>query len=402
MCKKELIYRNGEHSYYMQQKDDKVTFFKNEIEILNQEGVRISQLEFTHLIKEKINEYIYPFESIVLLAGAGASIVSDKNGKPDLQYGHTMEMLSEKIWESLKGDDIYSIQDLSELCKYTIDIEKDGKFNSEFNLEDFLSKVVTYEDFLDCKEIKEKYVKTKNEILKIIKDKTSYEYNIAKHKHAALIKTLSNMHKPPNRLTVVTTNYDTLFEDAANSFNFTVFDGFSFDSKANFDQDLFDWSFVKPIANVKSEKMEYKKSTITLLKIHGSLTWKKIDDNIVRVGKKDNDMPIMIFPSSNKYSHSYEKPYFELFSKFQELIKKPNTLLITTGFSFADNHISKMITQAIKTSPSLSLLITDYTIDQESKCKNWEDIWALMESRYRISFLKSTIDTGLSDFLGDY
>ena len=84
------------------------------------------------------------------------------------------------------------------------------------------------------------------------------------------------------------------------------------------------------------------------MKIHGSLTWERNNNEIVRKNKSNVEKPIMIFPSSNKYMQSYEKPYFELFTKFQELLRKSNTVLITTGFSFADNHISQMVIQAIK------------------------------------------------------
>ena len=158
---------------------------------------------------------------------------------------------------------------------------------------------------------------------------------------------------------------------------------------------------MRPILNIRTEKLEYKKSVINILKIHGSLTWKKKDEEILRVKKENNIFPLMIFPSSNKYSHSYEKPYFELFSKFQEILKKPNTLFLTTGFSFFDNHISKMITQAIKSSPSLSTIVTDYSIDPISKCSNWNEIENLMKNGYRISFLKATLDKDLMDFFGD-
>lgn len=191
-----------------------------------------------------------------------------------------------------------------------------------------------------------------------------------------------------------------MFEEAANHLGFTVFDGFSFDSNCIFDIDLFDWSLVKPIYNVKSEKLEYKKSSVNLLKIHGSLSWIKQDDNIARVGKASSSDPIMIFPSSNKYSHSYEKPYFELFSKFQELIKRPNTLLITTGFSFSDNHISKMITQAIKSSPSLSLLCTSHTLEQKCSNKNWDELLELKNDGYRICFLRASLSGDLLDYFG--
>ena len=405
---REVVFISKSSKYYKEESEDGTLFFKNDNELKNQDGSHIESSEFKRLLKDEINNYIYPFDNVVVLAGAGASIVSKENGSPDLDYGHTVKMISIEVLKELKNGDFYSIEELSNFCKYSIPIEVNDtedkkKYNEDFNLEDFLSKVVTFEEFIDEDTVinLEKYVSSKNKILEIIRTKTSYNYNKNKHKHGSLIKNFSNLHKSPNRLTIVTTNYDTLFEEAANYLNFTVFDGFSFDSNSKFDSDLFDWSLVKPISSVKSEKMEFKKSTINLLKIHGSLTWKKSDDNIVRVSKEHNDVPIMIFPSSNKYSHSYEKPYFELFSKFQEYIKRTNTLLITTGFSFADNHIAKMITQAIKTTSSLTVLITDYTIDSEYKCSNWKDLEGLMDNGYRIAFFKGTIDNNMIEYFGD-
>lgn len=137
-----------------------------------------------------------------------------------------------------------------------------------------------------------------------------------------------------------------------------------------------------------------------MLKIHGSLTWKQEKEEIIRCDKNPDLTPIMIFPSSNKYSHSYEKPYFELLSKFQDLLKMPNTLFVTTGFSFADNHIAKMITQAIKSNPSLTLLATDFSIDDIDKNQNWSELIALMNNGYRIAFLKGTMADGLADYFG--
>ena len=126
---------------------------------------------------------------------------------------------------------------------------------------------------------------------------------------------------------------------------------------------------------------------------------------------------VMVFPSSDKYAQSYQEPYFELFTKFQDLIKRPNTLLISSGFSFADVHISKMITQALKNNTSLKLLITDFNIDpnreyskDEGKFKlindtdskynqNWAELIDLMDEGYQITFLKETMNSDLVDFL---
>ena len=125
----------------------------------------------------------------------------------------------------------------------------------------------------------------------------------------------------------------------------------------------------------------------------------------------------MVFPSSDKFAQSYQEPYFELFTKFQELIKRPNTLLISSGFSFADDHISKMITQALKNNSSLKLLVTDFNIDpnrqwdeeekkyteikegQSQYNKNWSELVHLMDEGYPISFLKATMNSDLVDYL---
>ena len=89
-----------------------------------------------------------------------------------------------------------------------------------------------------------------------------------------------------------------------------------------------------------------------------------------------------------------------LFRSFQELLKRPNTLLITTGFSFADNHISQMIIQAILHNKSLATLISDFNITQENA--NWIKLEELMEHNYQIAFLKATMNSDLTDYLGEY
>ncbi len=391
-------------------KDNQKVFSRNNEELLSDNGDNISEEKFKSMIKSEIKRYFNPFDNIVVLAGAGASIVNDNKGKPDRNYGHTVQMLAVVIDELLENEkNLYSVKEMSNICHYAVPIsnvingqgEQKKKYNDEFVLEDFLSKVITYEEFFEGDNDKLKYINTKNKILEIIKEKTSFSFDVEKHKHSSLIKTMSSTIKSPNRLTIITTNYDTLFEQAASYLNFTVFDGFSFDAYPKFDIDLFDWSLVKPISNVKSDKVEYKKSTLNLLKIHGSLTWKKEGDDIVRVNKEINNEPIMIFPSSNKYSHSYEKPYFELFSKFQEILKRPNTLFITTGFSFSDSHIAKMITQAIKSTPSLSVLVTDLKLDSNEKSSNWHNLEKLMADGYRIAFLKATLASDLIDYFGE-
>ena len=184
---------------------------------------------------------------------------------------------------------------------------------------------------------------------------------------------------------------------------------------------MFEWNLVKEVQNVNTREVEYKDKTFNLVKIHGSLTWEKQDNgDIVRKNKDsitETDKMVMVFPSSDKFAQSYQEPYFELFTKFQELIKRPNTLLISSGFSFADDHISKMITQALKNNSGLKLLVTDFNIDPNRKWnekskqydeiaetdtkynKNWQELVHLMNEGYSISFLKATMNNDLVDYL---
>lgn len=367
-------------------KDDNNKYYKNKKELLDNDEP-INDEIFNKFISNEIFNFMNPFDNIILLVGAGASVVGNK----DRNYGYTVDMLGEEIKHQLQEPNYFTLDNLTLMCKYN----QNSKEN--FNLEDFLSQLQSFSTFVSDED-QPKFNSSYNKIIEIIKEKTSYDYDESKFKHGVLINQLTNLHKAPNRLSVVTTNYDIVVEESAYSLNYTVFDGFTFAHTPIFDIDMFEWYLSKPISEVRSQKESYKKNVLNLLKIHGSLTWERQNNNIIRKNKGEVLNPIMIFPSSNKYMQSYEKPYFDLFTKFQSLLRKSNTVLITSGFSFADNHISQMIIQAIKTNPSLTLLVTDYIIEPENPNENWHELLKLMKSDYNISFLQATMNNDLTDF----
>lgn len=387
-------------------------FFENNIEMIRQtnndsEVNPFDINDFTNRIKIEVSNFInQSFDNIVVLAGAGASVVIDENGiNPN--YGKIVVMIAENIYNQLEAnEDLYSLQQLVNICKYTIPVVDNEVFNKNFNLEDFLSNLLIYESVFINKgtdgfgdtENDKKFIATKEKIFEIIKENTTYDFNHELMKHDTFLKILSTKVKTPYKLNIVTTNYDTLFENAGERLGFTFIDGFTFSANPFFDSDMFEWNLVKEVPNIKTRELEYKSNVVNLLKIHGSLTWERTTEHGKIYRKPSADKPILIFPSSNKYAQSYEEPYFELFTKFQELLKKPNTLLITTGFSFADNHITKMITGAIKNNKNLGVLITDYNIQQEHD--NWKSLENLMKNHFRIMFLKATLNGELCEFLG--
>lgn len=397
-------------------KDGKLldNFFRDEEEIKSKDETNeFTRQDFKKMITNEVQQFVHQsFDNIVVLVGAGASVTNNEFKKDEngiATSGVTVAVIAKQVLLELEQGnyklddtlvDVFTLDELSKKIQYMESVSTDGQMlMSDFNLEDFLSSLFAFERFVS-EEDSEKFTNTKKSILDIIKRATAYDYNKEKFKHVKFLNVLSNLNKTENKLNVVTTNYDTLLEDAAESMKWTVFDGFSFSQTPQFDATMFEWNLVKNVGNVLTNERIYKKNVMNLLKIHGSLTWERVTDsqNIVRKYKHSINDPIMVFPSSDKYSKSYEEPYFELFVEFQKLLKEPNTLLITTGFSFADNHIAQMIINAIKTNDGLGALITDFNI--ESDVDNWNVIYSLMENSYNIAFLKATMNDNLPDFLG--
>ena len=118
---------------------------------------------------------------------------------------------------------------MADLCKYNVPVEEveESKINPKFNLEDFLSNLLPFEKYVAGGDYP-KYEVSKNKIFDLIISNTSYDYDESYLKHSAFINTVSHLVKTPSKLSIVTTNYDTLIEDAADSIGFTVIDGFTF------------------------------------------------------------------------------------------------------------------------------------------------------------------------------
>ena len=430
----ELHYLSNTISYGVEKNKDGNSFFydsngKLEHPDSQEEQQKVfTKIDFQRMISGKIHRIVYgeKYSNIVFLAGAGASVTQDLNPN----FGKTVKMIADDVFSKLdKSDGLYTLKELASQCRYKdgniLDKESDEtetyKLSDSFNLEDFLSTLFHYRPYVPDTD-KDKFNNSIKKILQLIKENTNYSYDSKELRHGKLLNFLSSISgKDGNKFSVITTNYDVLIEEAAAENNFVIFDGFNFTPIPKFDSSMFEWNLIKEVQNINTREVEYKDKIFNLLKIHGSLTWEKQDDGTILRKNKDSiidtDKMVMVFPSSDKYAQSYQEPYFELFTKFQDLIKRPNTLLISSGFSFADVHISKMITQALKNNNRLKILVTVFNIDpnrewnkennsydviKESDSRynyNWAELVHLMDQGYPISFLKATMNDNLVDYL---
>ena len=308
------------------------------------------------------------FDNTIVLTGAGSSFGI---GKTEIK-GMTMK----KLWgEIVNKCGKESIEKLGKKINYKIDDI------TRANLEEFLSHaslyLLLYHD--TDSEVKENVNKIKQII---ISNCTIIMPEDAPHKE--FLKRITARKLKHNRLKLFTTNYDMLFEQAANECGFTMIDGFTFTFPRVFNGNNYDYDIVIRKNSRITAQENYAGKVFHLYKLHGSLDWEK-DEESGQIRKCDfanNKMPVMIFPSSIKYETSYEQSFFEMMSRFQTELRMDNALLIIIGYSFGDKHINSMIFEALELNHSLQLVIVDPYIE------NFEEIIKRTERSANIMLIK--------------
>ena len=179
------------------------------------------------------------------------------------------------------------------------------------------------------------------------------------------------LQRPLNlkRANIFTTNYDLAFEYAFDKLGVNFISGFSGFQKRTFKPEAFDYDLFFPGSTTQGKVQRIEK-VLRYYKIHGSLTWVKEQPSVNNVygisevpielvrEKKDFEN-IMIYPTTAKKSFTLDFPYSELFRQFSASISQHQSVLITFGYSFSDEHINDIIYQAL-TIPSFTLIIIDF------------------------------------------
>lgn len=189
------------------------------------------------------------------------------------------------------------------------------------------------------------------------------------------------LQRPLNlkRANIFTTNYDLAFEYAFDKLGINFISGFSGFQKRTFKPEAFEYDLFFPGSTTQGRVQRIEK-VLRYFKIHGSLTWVKerpSENNVYGISevpieivrdKKDYEN-ILIYPTTAKKSFTLDFPYSELFRQFAAAISQPQSVLITYGYSFGDEHINDIIYQAL-TIPSFTLIIVDFNGTNEKDPAN--------------------------------
>lgn len=254
------------------------------------------------------------------------------------------------------------------------------------------------------------YTKNATEEVEYNATLTNYK-NFLKWLNTILLYRYMPIHS--KQVNLFTTNIDLFFEKAFEETTVESNDGFK--------------GRIKPVFNLSNFQKSYRKTSLhykntseipvfNLLKLHGSVNWKKEGESIVLsdyseleevkkcIGEVDaanlltitdktsldellkeaeskkasvDETKILSFieaysklqivnPSKEKFKTTLLNTYYyELLRLFANEMEKENTLLFALGFSFADEHIREITIRALNSNPTLQLYVLAF--DQTAK-----------------------------------
>lgn len=204
------------------------------------------------------------------------------------------------------------------------------------------------------------------------------------HFHQLFLKSL--LQRPLNlrRANIFTSNYDLAFEYAFDNLGIHYIDGFAGYHKRFFKPETFEYDIFYP-GSTTSGKVQRIEKVIRYFKLHGSLSWinsEQRDSNnlygieertLEVIDKLDQKGEIIIYPSAVKKSYTLDLPYSELFRQFATTITQPQSVLVTVGYSFYDEHFNDIIYQALS-NPTFTLIIVDFAGTKNLEIQRLKDL----------------------------
>ena len=157
---------------------------------------------------------------------------------------------------------------------------------------------------------------------------------------------------------VFTTNYDHFNELAMDRLGIPYANGFSGVVERRFNPAIFRYALAEQL-DVASRKWTAVDAFVYLCKLHGSVTWTEDDHGlfpIKEVWPPESTNQMLIYPTPAKQNSSLGSPYADLFREFQSRIVREQSVLITAGYAFGDEHLNNIIYQAL-TIPTFRLVI---------------------------------------------
>lgn len=315
---------------------------------------------------------LFQSEHLSLLAGSGLTHAVHRLATGENAAGMnalTLENFNDQVNEAAKksseatGRQAGNLEDqlrvANELLR-GLEILKDEKANA---LKDELKTLMR--SFTSSILLSEKGIATANI------EKREKTFNIL----VTFLMSFSSRNGVRDRLNIFTTNYDRLIEAGAELAGIHLLDRFLGNLMPIFRSSRLDLDMHYNTPGIRGEP-RYLEGIVRYTKLHGSVDWLQVRNDIRRIGlpfgassidpfleiagyKDITPHELMIYPNSAKDQETANYPYVELFRDLAAAICRPNSTLVTYGYSFGDDHINRVIRDML-TIPSTHLVIISY------------------------------------------
>ena len=318
---------------------------------------------------------LFQSEHLSLLAGSGLSHAvhylatgSLLPGMSEATFSNYTSEIADKAKESSKlaGREEGNIEDqirvVNELIR-GIEILASDDDNFEEKLESLRSELKRLlEDFADS------ILKGENGLITAPLEKREDAFNYL----VSFLMSFASRTGTRGRLQVFTTNYDRFLEAGADAAGLHLLDRFVGSLAPVFRSSRLDVDMHYNPPGIRGEP-RYLEGVARFTKLHGSLDWistegqirkiglpfgsEKIEPYLKAPGLSDGEaLNLMIYPNAAKDRETTAYPYVELFRDLAASVCRPNSTLISFGYSFGDEHINRVIEDML-TIPSAHLVV---------------------------------------------
>lgn len=193
-------------------------------------------------------------------------------------------------------------------------------------------------------------------------------------------------------ISIFTTNYDLFNEIALDELGFSYNNGFSGTYRRKFNPISYNYMYVENM-NLHRDVWERVASFFNLVKLHGSISWVKRNDEIWEEDYKDikEDDTVMIYPTPLKDRSTLMIPYSDLFRTMENRIVQKNSVLVVLGYSFSDEHINRVILNGLSV-PTFRLVVFGQGSNIEKLIKFGDSRITIISSNDKIHYFKNFVD----------
>jgi hypothetical protein len=178
------------------------------------------------------------------------------------------------------------------------------------------------------------------------------------------------------RLHVFSTNYDRLIEFGCDAAGLRTLDRFVGALNPVFRASRLDVDMHYNPPGIRGEPRVLE-GVIRLTKLHGSLDWcfDAAERRIFRTGlpfgapAEHSEIPtdpvdtVMNYPNAAKDVETTDYPYAELFRDFAAAVCRPNSVVVTYGYGYGDDHVNRILLDMLSI-PSTHLLVITRSLDE--------------------------------------